>query len=54
MGFAYNVEIYGGQENYAQNHPTRKPNLGASSIIVRFCRIMIKILQYISTTIILF
>lgn len=41
-GFAYNIEIYSGQENDSQYCLTNEPDLGASAIIVvRLCRIIL-------------
>jgi hypothetical protein len=40
-GFAYNIEIYSGQENDPQYRLTNEPDLGASAnIVVRLCRII--------------
>ncbi|XP_068086621.1 piggyBac transposable element-derived protein 3-like [Anabrus simplex] len=40
-GFAYNVEIYTGQENREDCRPAGEPDLGASAnVVVRLCRIV--------------
>lgn len=41
LGFAYNLELYTGQENDSENRKTTEPDLGASAnVVVRLVRII--------------